>query len=580
MAKTQTVRAGVDAVPFVLALHCPQCGAPFEVAERAVSHRCSYCTSLLIIDVPARGEVLVESPRLNAEAAYALVIEARIRDAVRHLDYDPNSAGGALLFSTEEDEDLSDLTLRHRRNQIAKKVTSAHRLLSSDPFWVPYEQTVGKVVQLVLGRRGDDLKLVICRAFAAETTAPWYDTTVFNLRDRGLRSAWCAMRPVDQGDLASPRRFVPVSDAPMPNQLLRRWLGDSLDPAIEKISLQSKIVPSARFLVYRPFFLLRLKREAVEEGVLVDAAMGTIAGSLGPEEVKKLLGIRKSAPKALDLGSTRQVRVIGSRCPNCSAEQKIPTYAVVSFCPNCHAGMEVTPRGLKTRNYLREEGLRASRKVTLLPFWTFSFEVKVDGEKHTTLESWARATFPQTPPADFTPAGNRVYVPATALLTTEAGDRCFARLAHLAHHANWDLTPDRVDLNRRPQFLPVTVPCVEAQDLTRAALFSSHTKLSASKLNTLLLKKTIFDAEIRLADPQLVLVALTERSDAVERDGVTVPKLLLAQSPILLAQRMTVERAAAERMEKERRKPSPLDKIRQAGGPDNRRPLLRATWLR
>jgi hypothetical protein len=162
-----------------------------------------------------------------------------------------------------------------------------------------------------------------------------------------------------------------------------------------------------------------------------------------------------------------------------------------------------------------------------------------------TLEAYAAAIFPQGVPRGFLPRGDSLYVPAWRLLTSEAGDKTFADLAQAIHGQAWNWTPDRVGLDTRPRFVPASLPEAEGRDLAWASLFALHTKVSAARLNALLIKRMHFDAKLSFGRGSVALIAFHEEDKVFTRPEVNVPRLLIDGGPALVAQRVTVQSAAA-----------------------------------
>ena len=154
-------------------------------------------------------------------------------------------------------------------------------------------------------------------------------------------------------------------------------------------------------------------------------------------------------------------------------------------------------------------------------------------------------------------------IPAWRLLTTEAGDEAFAALAGALHARPWTFTPDRVGLEARPRFVPVSFPEDEARQIAWATLFALHTKASAARLNTLLLKQKLFDAKLSFGAGSVTLIAFTAKDKVYERPEVSVPRLLVEGGPVLAAQRVTVQAAAAEFLAAQKR-PSMADRMAAA----------------
>jgi hypothetical protein len=154
-----------------------------------------------------------------------------------------------------------------------------------------------------------------------------------------------------------------------------------------------------------------------------------------------------------------------------------------------------------------------------------------------------------------------VYVPAWRLLTTEAGDETFSELAQALHGRAWHWTPDRVGLDARPRFVPVSLPENEGRDLAWASLFALHTQASAARLNTLLIKRMLFDAKLSFGRGSVALIAFKEQGKVYARPEVSVPRLVVDGGPALAAQRVTVQSAAAAFATAQKR-PSMADRVK------------------
>ncbi|MBX7187551.1 MAG: hypothetical protein K1Y01_20575 [Vicinamibacteria bacterium] len=427
---------------------------------------------------------------------------------------------------------------------------------------VPYRQTAGKVVQAVLGRHGDGAKIARLRAYVAEQTSPAYDAARLNLRDTGLRLGRSIFRPLLSADVARLGGFVPRVAANASRRELEKWRGQNLEAGFESVAKQGQVSVNFEAAVYRPYYLVRALLDRGDETLLFDGGFGTIAGYLTGAERDAFARGKDKDPLGTAGPSFRRVAVVPSRCPNCGMDPKLPEDAVVSICANCHAGIAASPEGLILVNYDREEGATPDRSTALLPFWRFPFRIGLPGMPAiTTLESYAAAIFPQGLPKGFSPQGASVYVPAWRLLTTEAGDEAFSDLAQAVHGQSWNWTPDRVGLDGRPRFVPVSLPEEEARDLAWAALFALHTKASAARLNTLLLKRMLFDAKLSFGKGSVALISFKEQGKVYARPEVSVARLLIDGGPPLAAQRVTVQGAAAAFLAAQKR-PSMADRVK------------------
>lgn len=227
-------------------------------------------------------------------------------------------------------------------------------------------------------------------------------------------------------------------------------------------------------------------------------------------------------------------------------DPKLAEDAVMLICGNCHAGVSPTGKGLVLMNYDREEGTTPSRETALLPFCVFPSRSDWPAPRPSKRSKRTPPPCsPQGPVKGFAPHGPYVYVPAWRLLTTEAGDQAFTALAGAFHSNTWNWTPDRVGLDARPRFVPVTFPENEAREIAWASLFAFHTRASAARLNTMLLKQKLFDAKISFGQGSVALVAFTEQDKVYLRPEVKVARLLIDRGPVLAAQRVTVQAASA-----------------------------------
>ncbi len=547
---------------FEVQLSCPHCGGPFVVSDATVSHTCEHCRSLLLVEAPDREEVFVEPARVREPAD--------ILETLLVYRIDAHRAALVAKYSDAEGNPPPDLLVDGLLSRFEKRLRQSAKIVESRLIHVPYRQTSGKVVQAVLGRHGDGPKIARLRAYMAEQTAPAYDPR-FNMRDAGLRMGRSIFRPLLSADLESLGGFVPRAEADTSRRDLEKWRNRDLEAGFESVTRRGEVVVTFEATVYRPFFLVRASLDRGDETLLFDAGFGTIAGYLGPEEAEAFTRGRDKDPLGVQGASFRRVAIIPARCPNCGADPGLEEEATLSVCLNCHAGVTPTAQGIALKSYEREEGVIPTRELTFLPFWRFPFEIKVAGSPPwRSLETYAAALFPQGVPKGFAPQGSFVFVPGWRLLTTQAGDDAFAAIARSFHAAAWNWTPDRVGLEARPKFVPVSMPEAEAKSLAWAALFAMHTKTSAARLNTLLVKRMLFDAKLSFGPGTVSLVAFQHDGNTYVRPEVSVPKLVVDGGPLLAAQRVTVH-AAASSAAASKNRPSMADRVRTSrftGGED------------
>lgn len=533
----------VPSGPLTIVLSCPECGAPRPVEDDARSTVCDHCGSFLIVSRPGRDQVfLAESQVPGTDAIRRILIEYRVeaRRAELIARYSTDGGGGVRLPPPEA---MLAAELRAYEAMLEQRlrISEAHRIEA--PYW----HLSATILQAVLGRRHEGPKEVRVRAFAVEHTTPAYETRAANLRDRGLRLARSRVHPFSRRELGDRGPFIPW--APVPDRAhkdLERWRTRDLDPGFEPVVKRGDLVFARQCLVYRLYWLVRVLSDQEQAWVLVDAGFGTIAGYPGETEARGLLGLGVADPEDAASRETRAV-VRPSRCPDCGFDVTFDARSVAIFCPNCQRALEPTADGVKIVPYDHADVASAGPSPEALPFWTFPARVTMPGSPASEgLEAYAAALYPRGLPPGFAPRGDRLFVPAFRLLGTEAGDECFKRLAEWIHHDPPGVVGGKLPLGGDPTLRGVTVSEGEARETLPAVLWALHDKTSASRLNTLLVRKAVGGAQVSAAPGRLVLVPFPKGPDGAEASGahLHVARLLLDGGPELEAQRATVQASA------------------------------------
>ncbi|MEO8361524.1 MAG: hypothetical protein ABI672_15935 [Vicinamibacteria bacterium] len=524
---------------FEVQLLCPHCGGPFVASDATVSHVCQHCRSLLIIGAPEREEIFVEPAQVSDPKA--------ILETLLQYRLDAHRSALVAEHSDEEGNLPPELLIAPLLKRFETRLRETAKIVDCRPIHVPYRQTSGKIVQAVLGRRGEGAKVARLRAYTAEQTTQAYDAAQFNLRDTGLRLGHRVFRPLLSADVARLGRFLPRTEANESRRELEKWRGQNLEAGFESVAKQGQVVVSFEATVYRPYFLVRAILDRGDETLLFDGSFGTIAGYVKEDERDRFTRGKDTDPLGTQNAAFRSVNVVAARCPNCGADPKLAEDALVTVCENCHAGVAPSGSELRLVNYEREDGVIPARETTFLPFWRLPFEIRLAGAAPIkTLEAYAKIVFPQALPTGFAPQGESIYVPAWRLLTTQAGDEAYATLAQALHTKAWNWTSDRIGLDLRPKFVPASISESEAKELGWASLFAFHTKASAARLNTLLLKTLLFDAKVSFGTGTVAFLGFTSNQRVYARPDMSVSMLLVDGGPLLAAQRVSVQAAAAE----------------------------------
>lgn len=521
-----------------IVLSCPKCGAPFTIDDETVTRTCDHCGSLLILSAPDRDEIYVADGRIQGpQDVLEIVILYRVQ------------AQRAEIVHRYQDQDgnpPAEYLIQARLRDYERQLRGLARLLDARCLHVPYWHVTGKIVQGILGRHRDGPKLTRLRAFAVEHTVPGYDTREANLRDRGLRLSAARVRPLTARDVREKGSFLPF--LPVPEQSYReidKWRGQDLDPEMEPVTKQGLFLFPRRVLVYRPYWLARVIADKGQEGVLADGTFETIAGYPDEFEARALLGLAIPDPLRSGEETYRKVHIIASRCPDCGFEAALDRRYTIVICANCHRALKPQATGISIVPCAHARGGPSGLDADQLPFWRYGFRVQLRGGKPLDrLEDYARAVFPQGPPPGFQPSGSHLWVPAFRLLGTEAGDEAFKGLLEWIHARPPEVQPEKVPLGGKPTLWGVSLPEQEARAVAPLVLFGLHGKQSASRLTTLLVKKTIQEAQLSLSDPTLVMIPFEREGDALRVEGaLRIPLLLLRGGPELDSQRATVHAA-------------------------------------
>jgi DNA-directed RNA polymerase subunit RPC12/RpoP len=504
---------GVDTGPLTLILACPKCGAPFEADDETAGLRCPHCGSLLRLSAPGRQEVYVADGFLAGAAD--------VQDLL--LSYRLESARAEILASLREGDDvpqlLEEALVEARLRAVEAELRAAVRVAEAHRIHVPYWHITGRIVQGILGRKGDGPKGVRLRAFAVEHTVPAYDVERANLRDRGLRLARTRVRPLTAARAAELRAFLPWrAVAEQSYREIDRWKGQDLDQSLEPVAKHSRFLQGTRLLVYRPYWLARVREAGAESWLLADGQFQTIAGYPSEDEARELRGQGAGDPLATASEGFRRVEVVASRCPDCGFEAELAHGEHIAVCTNCHLALQPEPQGARIAPYDHARAGEVRLDGDYLPFWRYGVALDI----------------PQ------------LWVPAFRLLGTEQGDETLRALVEWIHAHPPDAVPGKVPLGGRPTAWGVTVPEPEARELLPFVRLGLHDKKTAARLNARSWKAA-GEADLSPASPRLVLVPFDREGDSLVfvGNGPRVPLLLLRGGPELEAQRATVHRARA-----------------------------------
>jgi hypothetical protein len=515
-----------ESVRLQIQLECPKCGAPFAVDDEQVSVVCVHCSSLLSLQAPEREEIYIADSVIQGAAD---IVELVVLYTVQ-----AHRAEVVCRYQDSDGNPPSETLIERKLREFEQALRGTLRVVEARRLHAPYWHLTGAIVQAILGRHKEGPKFVRLRAFAVEHTVAGYDTHVANLRDRGLRLARGHVRPLFAKDVREGAPFL--AWRPVPEQHYReidKWRGQDLDTATEPVTKHAGYLFGRRVLVYRPYWLARVISHASQEWVLIDGSFGTIGGHPSETESRELLHGSVVDPLHSGEESFRRVRVIPSRCPDCGSEESFDPRYRIAVCSSCHLGLRLDPDAIRVVPYAHVPN--ASLDSDYLPFWRFEMSFSIGGKAGSGLQEYLKALFPQGVPG-FEPRGMHVWVPASRLLGTQAGDAAAKDLCEWIHSAGLEPESAKIPLGGHPMIWGVALNAEEAEALAPFVVLALHGKASAARLNTLLFKKAIADAKLAFRAPTLVMVPAV---------GPQVPRLVLAGGPELDAQRVTVQAVRA-----------------------------------
>jgi hypothetical protein len=537
-----TSAADAPSGPLALLLSCPQCGAPCAVDDDARNATCGHCGSFLVVARPGRDEIfLAESVVPDPEQVRRIVIGYRVRARRAELlaRYGAEIDGEALR--------VPDLILETELQRFEERLRANLRIVEAHRIEVPYWHLSGAILQGILGRHENGPKEVRVRAFAVEHTVPAYDTRKANLRDRGLRLSRARVSPLSRQTRGGRGPFLPWLEVPEEaHREVERWRNRDLDPGTEPVVKRGELVFARRFLVYRSCWLARVVSDEDQAWMLVDAGFATIGGHPAELEVRELLAATVGDPED---AASRETRAVArpSRCPDCGFEATFAQRTLVAVCRNCQLAVEPRPDGLRNVSYDHAEPAWDG-PAEYLPFWSFPMSLAVGDATSAVaidrLEAYSRLLFPQGPPPRFALRGDRLFVPAVRLLGTEEGDASFQRIAQWIHSTPPAIEPGKAPLGRTAAFHDAVMTEADARETLPILLYAFHTRPSAARLNTLLVKRLVDGVHLVATPGRLVFVPFVPMGEhlASADAALVVPRLLLLGGPALEARRVTVYR--------------------------------------
>ncbi len=485
---------------------CSECGGPFRAGIWDHSFHCEYCGSLLLSKRELGGEVFVVSSGRNLPVLDVII--ARESDELR------SRLRGRYRLEDGVSLELPAL-VEAKVKAFQAELRASLELVETIDFFAPYEVREQTVMQGILGRRRGR-KESFLQAFLVEELARLYDTSDFNLRDRGLKIRGLELQLMSDAHFggSEPRFLEAYTAADFDSRPDRTAFRVRADTQI--ISRIHDATRERRLRVYKHMSYACVRRNAAPEHYLIDRQFDGIAGRPSSEEAKRF---RALPPRPISqVLVPPDIRAIASQCPNCGWELELPSRESIVFCPTCWLGVSVTPEGLQARAYRAERAQAPGRDRRLLyfPFWAFPFRVRVENALYTRVWDWLTAVSPQPLAEQFRetdPPESTFFLPARQVFGSPELDDVFAQLTGWVNWRQPELYPDRLLAAERTSALGVELSAAEAWKLARFALLALHDDQSTRRLNGRSFGSYLAEAEPLLGSPFLALVALVGRGE-------------------------------------------------------------------
>jgi DNA-directed RNA polymerase subunit RPC12/RpoP len=479
---------------------CTECGAPFRAGIWDHCFHCAYCGSLLLSKRDLDTQVFVVTSRRDLD-----VIEIIVRRESEHL----RSTLAGFGVEGPMSPDVSGI-VEARVQKFQSELRAVLSLVESVDFFAPYEVRQRTIFQGILGRRRGR-KESFLQAFVVEELARLYDSSRFNLRDRGLKIRGMRLQLLESNHLElSQNRFLECSTPPdFENGLDRSAL--RLDRNTQIISRIHEAGRERRLKVYKHMSYAHVGRGSQDEHYLIDHQFDGVAGTLAAGEAVTFREL-EARPIAKVLVPS-DIRAIAAECPNCGWELELPPREHAVFCPTCALGVDVTPEGLKPLSY--RAGVAQvpdrSQHVIYFPFWAFPFRVRTEGELHVRIWDWLAAVSRQPLAEQFRetdPAESAFFLPAREIFGTPALDDVFAQLTGWVNWRQPQLRSHRPLPEERTSMLGVELSSEESWRLAPFALLALHDNHSTCRLNGRTFTRYVAQAEPLAGEPFLAQVPL------------------------------------------------------------------------
>jgi hypothetical protein len=499
--------AGEDAAQRLeVELHCPECGAAMIVGIWDQSARCAYCASLLVCERLLGEEVFIVA---DATPGALDVIALLVRT-------ETESLRNELVGRARNDEGLNlelPPLLDLRVAAFRAKLEASLEAVDTIDFLVPYELHERTVMQGLLGRRGA-AKESFVQSFLTEDLRRLYDTKHLNLRDRGLKIRGSRLSLLaDCRSASGGERFLDIPEA-TPNRVAPR--GDrarlKIDGQAQVIAQIEGVVRERHLRLWKHMSAVRIRRDGVPEGYLVDRQFDTIAGRLAGGESSRF---RALPERRIDAVVPKpSLRALASECPNCGVDLGLPPRARIAFCANCGVGIRIGSEGLAACRYSVGElppVTGTQQRRIGFPFWSLPFRVRAGGREFTRVWDWLEMVSPQAAATRFReqdPAESRLFIPARAIFGSRELDAAFAALTATATWRQPRLRNERISSADGLRMLDVELDASEAGALARFALVALHDAQSTRSLNGLSFRKLVADAELLAGEAELAVLPL------------------------------------------------------------------------
>lgn len=489
---------------YSVVVRCTECGADVDVPVLQHMAHCTFCGSdHLVVGQDEMLHVTIPERITNEEdLAEAILDHYRYQHYIklyqRHvapLERQAAEAGpsGQLIENPQAAAAAAaaEATVARRADAYRAKIAPTLQIEGSVRFLAPYRHGMGTLYQSAFGRDRRDSEKALVFAMGNQEAAA-LASNLSDLPKMGKLSYLRALLPASA--MPSDAKTLPITEG---KDKLREAYGNldrkRLVRDIDVIRHGNVFIQDVEAIVWRSWWVVSVIAKGIDEGLLVDAGAGSVAGPAPPIDTSRLIPLPK---EARDPGAS--LRFLPMECPTCGYEFQFDPDAALHFCANCHRVFEVT--GNKKTEIAYDHSTTPDEEHDLVPFWRFPLKMHMaDGTFVTDLmflKDGIDGTFDQIG-EDAIAKKHSILVPAIRCINSKLTVTAFERLLKYTLRARLQLVRERYGLDEKVSPLPPQVEEEEARRMAPLFLSNIFGRRDIARVNVNQVASWLFEAQLR-----------------------------------------------------------------------------------